>query len=116
LKRSLQIVGEPNDRTPAEPIVVEVDGQLVQIVDAHDGSAADRLASMLEQSGALRKRTDTETEPALRIVVRSMPQSPEARLRAEVLEESADVVLGSPRKAFATRFVGRAADAGDDSA
>ena len=70
---------------------------------------------MLEESGARRHRTNTEAEPAVRIVVRSTPQSPEARLRAEVLEESADVVLGSPRRAFATRFVERAADARADS-
>ena len=115
MKRSLQILGEPNDRAPAEPIIVEVEGRLVSIADAHDGSAADLLASMLQEAGAERKPTDPGAEATLRIVVRSTPQSPEAQVRAEVLEESADVVLGSPRKAFATRFVQRAAGARDAS-
>ena len=41
----------------------------------------------------------------LRIVVRDAPKTPAARLRVEALEETADVVLGSARPAFARLLV-----------
>ena len=108
MRRPLTILGVPSDREPAEPITVDVGGRLVSIADAHDGSAARRFASMFEDVGARVHEANAPEEPVFRIVVRSTPQSPEARLRAEVIEETADLVLGSPRQAFATLLAARA--------
>ena len=101
MTRSLQILGEPKDRNAAEPVTVEVGGRVVSIVDAHDGSASRRFAEQLRDAGGRVIEISEPVQPDLRILVRSTPESPEAQLRAEVLEESADVILGSPRAAFA---------------
>ncbi|MBW2493738.1 MAG: hypothetical protein JRE43_03215 [Deltaproteobacteria bacterium] len=102
MKRALQLLGEPNDRTPAPPIRMRLAERFVSVADAHDGAAAKRFASYLQAAGA----TDAADESGddLRIVIRSTPQSAEARLRADVMEEGADLILGSARASFAERL------------
>jgi hypothetical protein len=101
LKRPLRVLGDPSDREPAEPAVAQLGDRIVSIADAHDGAAARRFAEELEDAGATIVEGGAATRIDVRIVIRSTPQSPEARASAEVLEETADVVLGSPRPAFA---------------
>lgn len=100
MKRSLPIAGKPSDVTAPAPSFVELGGLSIRIVDAHDGAAAKRFGELLIRQGARELEGPVE-ECALTIVIRSTPRSPEAHLRAEVLEETADLVLGSPREAFA---------------
>jgi hypothetical protein len=102
LKRTLQLLGEPKDRTPADPIHLRLGEQVVSVADAHDGVAAKRFASYLRAAGATAVSGAAGRE--LRVVIRSTPQSREARLRADVMEEGADLVLGSARASFAQRF------------
>lgn len=103
MKRTLQILGEPDDRIPVAPVHLTIAGRVLSVADSHDGSAANRLASQLRAEGAA--DAGQSLEPDLRIVVRSTPQSLEARTRADVIEEAADVVLGSARASFARHLV-----------
>lgn len=105
MKRALRVVGTPADLDAAEATRVEVGAVLVSVADAHDGAAAARFARFLIDAGATPASESPDSRPEYRIVIRSTPESPEAHVRAEVLEESADVVLGSARAAFATAFV-----------
>jgi hypothetical protein len=67
--------------------------------DAHDGSAAEQFVACLRDAGATDAHGDVEAD--FLIVIRSATQSPEARPRAKLMEQTADVVLGSVRPAFA---------------
>lgn len=105
MKRSLQILGEPRDAVAADPEVVAIGDRVVAIEDAHDGMRARQLADQLIRAGGHRASSADTDRADFRIAVRSTPQSSEARLRAELLEETADLVLGAARPAFARRFV-----------
>ena len=109
MKRSLRIVGEPVDRSPASAVLVTLGSQVISVVDPHDGGEARRFARLLVDSGGV-LLADAVSAPApdLSIVVRSTPESAEARLRAEVLEEGADLVLGSARPVVAALLAERA--------
>jgi hypothetical protein len=100
LKRSLHVVDELRDPPLWTPIVVRLGRRLVSIVDTGDGTESRRLADALIEDGAVTCERD-ETPPTLRIVIRGAPRSAEARIRADVLEEAADLVLGAARPAFA---------------
>lgn len=100
MKRPLRILGEPTDRTPADPVGVKLGTKVLSVVDAHDGAAASQLGELLVQAGARYAELEADTGVDFHIVVRSTPQSPEAYLRSEVLEETADLVLGSVRPTF----------------
>ena len=104
MKRALHILGEPRDAVAAEPEVVRIGTRVVTIEDAHDGTRARQLAEQMMAAGAERGASADADRADFRIAVRSTPESNEARLREEVLEETADLVLGSARPAFARRF------------
>jgi hypothetical protein len=96
---------ESRDRVAAVPVLVAIGTQLVAIEDHQDGTRARRLAELLVREGGTWAEPSDPRRADLRIALRSTPESNEARLRAEVLEETADLVLGSVRPAFARRFV-----------
>jgi len=104
LKRSLHIVDDSREASPKAPSTVRIRGRLVTVVDAGDGVGGDRFVDALVEVGAARVDSARDATPAVRIVIRGAPKSPEGRLRAEALEEAADVVLGSARPAFARYF------------
>lgn len=85
--------------------MVTIGTKRVSITDTGDGMASRRFADTLVEAGAAHQDDRGGPEPDLRIVVRGTPQSPAARLRADVLEEAADVVLGATRPAFARLLV-----------
>lgn len=103
MKRALRLLDQPNDRTPVPPIRLRLGARIVSVADAHDGAEATRFAAHLQNAGATAAADDGCGED-LRIVIRSTPQSPEARLRADVLEDGADLILGSARASFAGRL------------
>lgn len=105
MKRALHILGEPRDAVAAAPEVLRIGSRVVRIEDAHDGTRARQLAEQMVHAGAERSASDEADRADFRIAVRATPESNEARLRAEVLEETADLILGSARPAFARRFV-----------
>ncbi len=105
MKRSLHILGESRDTAAAVPVLVVIGTRLVAIEDPHDGVRAHQLAELLVREGGAWAEPSETGSADLRIALRSTPESNEARLRAEVLEETADLVLGSVRPAFARRFV-----------
>lgn len=99
MKRALHVVGGPRDHVPSEPIFVTLGDRILSIADAHDGSAAEQFVACLRDAGATEAHRDVEAE--FLIVIRSATQSPEARSHAKLMEQTADVVLGSVRPAFA---------------
>ncbi len=104
MKRSLPIVDDSSESSTKKPSIVTIGGQLVSVVDTGDGVASDRFIDALLEAGAAGIASSGDATPDLHIVIRETPTSPEARLRAEVLEEAADVVLGSARPSFARHF------------
>lgn len=106
MKRALHVVGEPTDRAPSEPICVRFDGRVLSVADAHDGTVAERFVSYLKDAGGTEVYGAAEAD--FRIVIRSTPQSLEARSRAEVIEQTADLVLGSVRPVVARQLALRA--------
>jgi hypothetical protein len=104
VKRSLHVVDDSDEAHPKAPAIVRIGGRFVTVVDGGDGVGADRFVDVLIEVGGARVDSVSDARPTMRIVIRGAPTSPEARLRAEVLEEAADVVLGSARPAFARRF------------
>jgi len=103
LKRSLHVVDDSSD-PPVRPSRVAIGGRLVSVADTGDGLSALRFVDGLIEAGAVRVDSSDDAEIDARIVIRGTPKSPEARLRAENVEEGADVVLGSARPAFARLF------------
>lgn len=101
MRRPLRILGTPSDELAAPPLRLDLGSRVLSVVDAHDGQDAARFAGLLVDEGARRLDASAERDVDLFIVIRSTPESPEARLRAEVLEEGADLVLGSPRPSAA---------------
>ena len=104
MKRSLRVVHDSNESRTKTPSIVTIGGHLVSVIDTGDGAAADRFADALVEVGATRVDSVSNATPGTRIVIRSAPTSPEERLSAEVLEDAADLVLGSARPAFARHF------------
>lgn len=104
MKRSLQVVDEIRDPPVWTPIAVRIRGELVSVVDTGDGMASRRFVEALLAEGATPGEEDGSAPPTLRIVIRGATSSAEARLRADVLEEAADLVLGAARPAFAKLF------------
>jgi len=101
LKRSLHVIDEPPEPPLWTPRLLSVGKRVVSVVDTGDGLASRRFADALVDAGATRLSDDREANPNLRIVIRRTVASADARLVAEVLEEAADLVLGSARTAFA---------------
>ena len=101
MKRSLHVVDESRDPPIWTPRLLRVGSRLVSIVDTEDGKASRRFAEALAVAGATPLDEEHDAEPNLRIVIRGAPASAQARLRAEVLEEAADLVLGAARPVFA---------------
>lgn len=104
MKRPLRVVDHLGAPPPRPPSIVRLAGRLVSVVDTGDGASGDRFVDALVGVGAVRVDGAVDVNPDMRVVIRGTPQSPQASMRAEVLEETADVVLGSARPAFATHF------------
>lgn len=104
MKRKLQLAGETSVQPVSAPSILSLGRLKVSVIDAGDGSATQRFAQALIEAGAVRLDADTERIADFSIVIRSAPMTPDGRLRAEVLEESADLVLGSARAVFAELF------------
>ena len=81
-----------------------IGGRLISVADTGDGLSGRRFVDELVEAGAVRADSSDDAKPDTRIVIRGTPKSPEARLRAEAVEEAADLVLGSARPAFARLF------------
>lgn len=102
MKRSLPVVDELQDPPIGVPRLLRIGNRLLSILDTDDGTASLRFAKMLSNAGAALVETSADASPDLRIVIRGAPASAQWRARAEVLEQSADLILGSARPAFAT--------------
>jgi hypothetical protein len=101
LKRALHVVDGSGDPPAKAPLVVSIGGRLVSVVDTGNGAASLRFVDVLLDSGAARADSTSEANIELHILIRDAARSPEARVRAETLEQAADVVLGSARLGFA---------------
>ncbi len=104
MKRSLPVVDEVRDPPVWTPRLLRIEDRLVSIVDTEDGTPSLRFTKMLTRAGATLLEQGADVSPDLRIVIRGAPTSAQARRRAEVLEESADLILGAARPAFARLF------------
>jgi hypothetical protein len=109
LKRALDVIDANAEPLPAAPRVLKLVTQIVSVCDTGDGHAARVFADALMGAGATELEAARDGDADTRVVIRSRPRSAEGRLRAEVLEEGADLVLGSPRFAFARRWAQRGA-------
>ena len=98
------MIDEKVDSPVWTPRLLRVGDRLVSILDTEDGTPSRRFSAMLAQAGATLLEQSSDANPDLRIVIRGAPVSAEARRRAEVLEEAADLILGAPRPAFARLF------------
>lgn len=107
MKRTLRIVDDQG-RPPTWHLLIE--GTRVAVDDTGDGRGGATLCEALVQAGAERLEPGDDASPDVRIVVRGTAPSQEARRRAAVLEQEADVVLGSARPAFATHFASACAE------
>ena len=104
MKRSLQVVHDSGEPPVGASRTVAIEGRRVSIADTSDGGPSLRFLDLLVKAGAARVEPEDDTKTDMRVVIRGTPQTPQARLRAEVMEEAADVVLGSARPAFARLF------------
>jgi hypothetical protein len=104
LKRSLHVVDETGDPPVHPPRAVAIGGRLVSVVDTGDGRSALRFVDLLVDVGGAQVKLDHDANIDLRVVIRATARSAAARLRAEALEEAADVLLGSARPVFARLF------------
>ncbi|MGB3052001.1 MAG: hypothetical protein WBB42_13445 [Polyangiales bacterium] len=104
MKRSLPVVDERRDPPVWTPRLLSIGNRLVSIIDTEDGMPSRRFAETLAEAGATVLDENSEASPDFRIVIRGAPVSAEARRRAEVLEEAADLILGAARPAFARLF------------
>jgi len=105
LKRSLHVVDDSGDPPVQAPRAVVIGDQLVSVIDTGERRSSVRFVDLLVDAGAAHVDLARDANIDLRIVVRDAPKTPAARLRVEALEETADVVLGSARPAFARLFV-----------
>jgi hypothetical protein len=98
------VVDEVHDLAVWTPRLLRIENRLVSIIDTDDGTPSMRFAKMLTNAGATLLDESADASPDLRVVIRGAPTSAEARRRAEELEESADLILGAARPAFARLF------------
>lgn len=105
MKRSLHVVSEGDVSAALTPSMVIVGNRIVSVTDTGSGADTARFVDALLDAGARRWDAGGDPQPSLRIVIRTAHRSTEARVRAEALEATADLVLGSVRAAFARRFV-----------
>jgi hypothetical protein len=96
------LLDELRDPPVGTPRLLRIENRLLSILDTGDGTASLRFAKMLTDAGAALAEPSADAGPDLRIVIRGAPASAHGRARAEALEESADLILGSARPAFAT--------------
>lgn len=104
MKRSLKVIDEQPDPPVWVPRLLRVGDRLVSVVDTEDGTPSRRFAALLAEAGATALDRNSDANPDLRIVIRGAPESAEARRRAALLEETADLILGAARPAFARLF------------
>ncbi len=104
MKRALDVIDPNAEPTPARPILLKLGTRVLSVTDTGDGRAARELADALVEWGGAELDSARETEVGTRIVVRGQPRSAKARVRAEVLEEGADLILGSARPEVARRL------------
>lgn len=102
MKRPLRVLGGTAAPRPALPLLVRAGDRLVSVADTGDGSAARRFADALLSAGGEPVAAEVRALPDARVVIRAAVEPVDARLHTEALEESADVVLGSARPAFAS--------------
>jgi len=105
------VLDDSGDPPDGDRLWVSIGGRLISIVDAGGGRASRRFVDALLDAGATRIESPDEPRPHTRIVIRTTPGSPEARLRAEALEGSADLILGSVRPTF-VKYLARLAPVG----
>ncbi|NNE17913.1 MAG: hypothetical protein HKN10_05470 [Myxococcales bacterium] len=98
------MIDEKADSPVWTPHLLRVGNRLVSILDTEDGTPSRRFAEMLVEGGARRLEQNGDANLDLRIVIRGAPVSTASRRRAEVLEETADLILGAARPAFARLF------------
>ncbi|MGB8330779.1 MAG: hypothetical protein WCE62_11685 [Polyangiales bacterium] len=111
MKRALRVLDDSAEPPVAAPVLVTLGNRLVSITDAGGGLASRRFADALINAGGAPLGARNGAGPSLRIVIRGTPRSAAARLRAEGLETTADLILGSFRPVFAT-YLGRLAPVG----
>ena len=111
MKHALRVLDDSGDPPPAGPLLVMLGDRLVSVVDAGGGVESRRFVAALLEAGAVPVDSPVGSKPHTRIVIRSTPKSPEARVRALALEASANVILGSVRPVFAS-YLGRLAPVG----
>jgi hypothetical protein len=104
LKRSLSVVDDDGDPPVQAPRAVALGEQLVSVADTGDGRSADRFIDLLVDAGAARIDSASDAKVDIRVVICEAAKTPETRLRAEAIEDAADLVLGSARPAFARLF------------
>jgi hypothetical protein len=104
LRRPLPVLDKTAQAPTAFPLHVRIGPRTVSVVDTGDGNASRRFADALAQAGGTLLDPSEDVGADIRIVIRGNPLSQQGRLRAEALEESADVVLGSDRASFARYY------------
>jgi len=104
LKRSLRVVDNPEGLPVQAPQAVTIGERLISIADTGDGRSSLQFVKLLVDGGAARVDSASDAKVDMRVIIRGTPKSHEARLRAEAVEEAADLVLGSARPAFARLF------------
>lgn len=104
MKRSLDVIDPKAEPAPPAPLVLKLETRTVSVCDTGDGQAARAFADALMEASATEIEAAGDADVDTRIIIRGQPRSAEARLRAKVLEEGADLVLGSARPALAQRL------------
>ncbi len=110
MKRSLQVLGEARQEQAGATRYVRLGTKTVSIVDTGDGCDARRFTGALVEAGGVELPLEPSPHVDERIVIRAAETSAKLRLRAQTWEESADVVLGSPRPVFASLFAAACTD------
>jgi hypothetical protein len=104
LSRSLPVIDDSGNPPIAEPMQVSIGARIISIEDTGNGRPGSVFVDWLVGAGATRVDSSDDAPPDARIVIRGAPSSPDARRHTEALEQTADVVLGSARPAFARVF------------
>ena len=104
MKRKLQLVGHSGGLPLDVARFVNLGQLTVSVIDAGGGSETQRFVDALIETGAALTDAKADAAADFSIVIRATPTGTEGRLREEVLEEGADLVLGSARPVFAKLF------------
>ena len=104
MKRSLSVVNDDGDPPVQAPRAVALGEQLVSVADTEDGRSAVRFIDLLVDAGAARVDSASDAKVDIRVVICEPSKTPATPLRAEAIENVADLVLGSARPAFARLF------------